>query len=164
MAKRIIFTILMVSLVVGGWITYQTLESSKRNADSGFRIPVDEMNQSVFLFLPPDAMDAYKSTGMLAIVLANKISSGVVFPPDYNIEILISDGGKWIPVLNNFDYSTIDHILPTKAEYASGLVVFVAPMLSENQKDLTIRIIVYGTIIETDTQVGAYLDVKSGSE
>ena len=73
MAKRIIFTILMVSLVVGGWITYQTLESSKRNADSGFRIPVDEMNQSVFLFLPPDAMDAYKSTGMLAIVLANKI-------------------------------------------------------------------------------------------
>lgn len=157
--------LIIISVVAGGWIMYKTSVSTKMDFYPEFDIPIDKMNQSIRLLQPPgDTMDLYNSTGLITVYIENLSDERILFPPDYNVRVLVKEADHWNLIPNNFDYSTIDNLLPTKAEYAPGLVVFVKPVLPRSETVLTVRIMVFGRIANTDRQVGAYIDLPLTSE
>ena len=140
------------------------LDSSKSNFDPGYDVSVNDMNQSITLNQPPgDMKSLYDSTGTIVVYIENKSNAPVLFPPNYDVHVFIKDSAGWTSAPNDFSYSATDKTLPTKADYASGLVVFVRPILSQSETDLTLRIVVYGEIINTDKRVGGYIDIQLSS-
>lgn len=162
--KRIMAINITWIVLIGVLAACNAPDSSNSKFDPDYDISVNDMNQGITLNQPPgDVRSLYDSTGTIVVYIENKSNAPVLFSSNYDVHVFIKDSAGWTSVPNDFSYSTTDKILPTKADYASGLVVFVRPILSQSETDLTLRIVVYGKIISTDKQVGAYIDIQLSS-
>jgi hypothetical protein len=152
--KKYIFVILIV-LLTG--CSLQNL--SKVDTLPGVSIPINEMNKKILLHEAVGMMDAYKVSGLLFLDLENLSNNPISLPPDYGSKIFIKTEKGWQLLNNNFSYSNMPIVLPTKEQYPPGLSVVVWPVLPETDDPTVLRIVVIGEIADSNEIVGAYLDI-----
>lgn len=152
--KKYILVILIV-LLTG--CSLQNL--SRVDTLPGISIPINEMNKKILLHETLGMMDAYKVSGLLFLDLENLSNSPVSFPPDYGSKIFIKTEKGWQLLNNNFSYSNMPIILPTKEQHPPGLSVVVWPVLPETSGPIVLRIVIIGEAADSNEIVGAYLDI-----
>lgn len=123
-------------------------------------VPDNELNTKIALKESLGMKDVYDAIGTIDLQLENLSDGPVLFPSDFNAEIYLQRDMKWEKVNNIFGYPTGDNVLPTKKEFPPGILVSVAPDLTQiTARPIILRVIVTGTLQNSGKKVGAYIDV-----
>ena len=152
----------VILLMVGIFIIITSCNNqgtqSPINTD-GVTIPLEKMNKSFILEDLPVLDNSHKNGEFLALVLRNLTDSGIVFPKDYGLSILMLQDQTWEPVQNNFHYAESENILRSGKLDPGGLEFALNPYIPNLREAVKIRIISIGRFENSNDIVGAYLDI-----
>lgn len=150
--KKIIFFLLLMLIGCSSQATQETVLVPE--------IPREELNTKIALKESLGMKDIYDAMGAIVLNLNNLSDGPVLFPSNFNTEIYVQHDMNWKKVDNIFGYPNGDNVLPTTKEFPAGLIVPVAPDLTQfTTRPITLRIIVTGTMQNSAQEVGAYIDV-----
>lgn len=133
--------------------------NQKQNITPEVHEDIEELNTKITLRESLGMKDIYDATGVISLDLKNNSDDTVLFPSNFGAKIYVQIDSKWEEVENVFGYSNQDIVLPTREQYAPGLVVTVAPKLSQTTvRPVVLRITVEGALKDSGQKVGA--DIK----
>lgn len=158
------------------WLLLSVLSSCSNRPDTvsnpmeiqfSTAVPITNMNKSLELKANSDER-IFHYGSRIEIKIQNKSRNTIFFPEDTFVKLLFFTDGKWIEVQNKINYSGSIVLSPQGTPLLDSDYTLVKPMLDENvlsndQKELPLRIVVTGEIMKNDVRteefVGAYVDV-----
>lgn len=159
MNKKIVSIIIII--VVGTLV----LLSCSNNTQTTYNMilsdgsQVKSWNTAIELVDNPNLLNSHKNGESLTLQLKNLSDTTIVFPNDFDIEIVSWDGQIWTSIQNNFYYSGVK-ILPEEEAYPLGLLVSSLPYIPNLSSSKEIRIHIVGHSEDNEKELyGAYLDV-----
>jgi hypothetical protein len=136
--------------------------------DSAFAtaVPIGEMNTKMKLRVAKELEPELKIDSSVALILENLSKEEIGFQGRYGLRIFVysTPGEEWIEVKDRYPpYIKNPPPLDPQGGDFSEMVINVRPVLTNEGKPITVRILVVGTIYRngapTAEEVGAYTEV-----
>jgi hypothetical protein len=164
--KRILIIFLLLTTLLG---CYSRLDTVPNNMEEQFltAVSVSNMNESLQLKAEGD-QESFHLGSKIPLLIYNESPYSIFFVGDAYLKLFIIKDGKWAEVKNELTYSGSQVLSPKGTLLLDQSNTWAKPALTEDevnsdQKDLPLRIVIIGEIIENDIRtgklVGAYVDV-----
>lgn len=156
--KKIVMLLILISL----WICVSCGKGTQAANDNipGVTVPLDQMNTKIQLQIgAPQLKEVHKNNELLLLVVRNLTDTPIVFSSDLGTKIYYKRGASWERITNKMGYSTGKIILQPEKFGPGGESTPITPSISSLTEPTTIRVVVEGTIKDTNQLVGSYMDV-----